>query len=443
MYHSRFPHSAIILRSRYTFEARDTRHQMYTSGIIGCLVLLYGPYAIAAVLVMLRQKPQLVVVWLMSALCSVASLILVGVLYAAVQARTTGSGAALPAVLVLLQLLLQLPLRFAVFALWQFVQRQLRHERQVMVWSSRRMTPVSCAVGLGFGFTSMLVTGGLMLDATRQFAHYTPGAAAYNLDVCPQLPVLLQTSLQSFLLTLCHASWGVSTGQPALALREFGVRAYFTDLWRRIGPSSGVTAIIVSENDLLNSNGGSDSFREFAAPHRPVQLPAAAEKQPAVHGTPDEDEPLPAHGHTPRTREEHESSDEATAGPVAAVSSGGVDDTDADPPRPSQVLAASTATGSGQPRRLVRVRPYQGIIPADTVLTEHLDVAFASIVLTLVFQILFSCLSLFHAGAFSNARMSEVATRGCVVSLPLQLVITMLSVLWALWIAREEHVKLD
>lgn len=128
-------------------------------------------------------------------------------------------------------------------------------------------------------------------------------------------------------------------------------------------------------------------------------------------------------GHRECTREEAEA---ATESPSTSTHTA--------PAAPVQIRPAGTPSPAEQTNR---------ILPADSILSGHPNVAFVSLVAVFVCQLLFASLSLVHRNAFDHTLMREVASRGCVVSLPLQLVLTTTAVLWALWIVRVEHVKLD
>ncbi|CCW65274.1 unnamed protein product [Phytomonas sp. EM1] len=405
---------------------------------------------------MWRRNPQLMPIVLSGACAAILSLFIVTVLFEGLRAICSLASwtSTLAAVVVCTQVVVQFLLKVAVSWGWVVIQYRLRKENQVLVWSECRFAPVSGAVGLGFGMTATWATGGVLFDAFRQLPHFSERAAAYDLDACPQLPLLVHSSLQCAMLTLCHVSWGIMTGQPAAALAQQGVRSYLRGLRRRLRPlyvpmrAVNVVDVTLEVDGGLHDAEQSENAREDAETNLGTEdsMSAVVADVAGTKSTPEalttDLPPLMREEVEGGLRDRVESQERAPTmrpreGAPAHPLNVGLKQTVA-----ATVGTTSDAATAANPFESSLYR-YNGIIPMDTIFLSHLDFAFSSLVSAFILQTVFSMMSIVHSGALDIATGAEVTTRGCVVSLPIQLVVLTVSVLWALWTLREERVKID
>ncbi|CCW66659.1 unnamed protein product [Phytomonas sp. Hart1] len=418
---------------------------------VGCFLLLFAPYLIAFVKIE-RWSPQLITIVLSGACAGILSLVITTVLMKGLKwvCGATSWTPGLAGVVIFTQVGIQFTLKGVVIWSWVWVQERLRRERQVLVSCKCRFAPVSGALGLGFAMVSTWSTGGVLFDAYRQLSHFSPYAAAYDLDVCPQLPMLVHSSFQCAMLTLCHVSWGIMAGQPFVALAQYGVRAYLGGLRRRLRPfyvpmrevnivdirsGSDDSAPEAKQSDETIGNGGpnlgTESLMSAVATNdtKRKSIPEGLETdfqsltREEIEGASRGLEKSPEQVPKVKPREDaegHSLSVEPKEAPATASDA-----------------ATTTNIFEGPLYR------YDGVIPADTIFLLHLDFALLSLVFAFTLQVIFSMISISHSGALDVATYVEVPTRGCVVSLPIQIVVLTVSVLWALWTLREEMMNID
>lgn len=250
--------SVLSTRSLYT-------SSMFILARSACAILLYGPYCIVGYAT-IRKHPQLFLIWLFSVIWAyvttywMTSLLYVSILpkgdsfelslysrstddltatwdpwCSAVRSYKLSSFSSSPDRTQLIKItifvfeqLMQFSSKTILFFLILHINSCLRRNKQMLLVSYYRFVPVGATVGLGYAGASLLLTSGTLLDADVQLAglqtkgHFFPALAsspslwntarsvtAYDLHVCPQLPVVVHRSLQSFLYSIGNMLWGI------------------------------------------------------------------------------------------------------------------------------------------------------------------------------------------------------------------------------------------
>jgi hypothetical protein len=239
-----------------------------------------------------------------------------------------------------------------------------------------RLTHLGVAVGVGFGLTQLLTgPAGTLAAYSYQFVSDS-GDVAFNPSACVGMDALAHAGLQAFLLYTCQVCWSVLVVLLGL-----------------VPPSTATAA-------PANVDGG------HAAPAPSPADASQREMQTA-----------------PRL--------------AAALSSEGVDD---DQKVKTPLIAArkngsgATTTSRGRPKRVVLLVTRAAIrLPLTS---SHRESAALAAVATL--HVLFVCFSFLNSGAVDRSTMQADTLRGCGVSLPLQAIVTALSLSCAVWAAGRE-----
>ncbi|RNF08415.1 uncharacterized protein Tco025E_07181 [Trypanosoma conorhini] len=399
---------------------------MYLVGILGCCILLYGPLLIAAAVVLARH-PQLLPLVLAAAFVALLSPFLTGLLYLAIKR------ASLAPLFIVVSVTVSEVLRVWLLLIFYRVELLTRRHGQLLAFSPMRFALVSAAVGYGFGAVSAMRGAGTLLDSTRRLTFYTRGTTAYDLGLCPRLPLLMHSTLQSFMLLLCQVAWGVMTGQAVAALQE---PRQPRRGWRRLlclcgGSAYDRAAVVVDqlepcpdtpstpmEGDVPPRSPGA----EKTPPPPPSLAPLCMEEEP----------PAPAfHERVQRTQREEEAADgEADDAKMAEGYLG---------PLPAPVVATNDGGGS-QPLLSPQERPPTPL-PEPTLLYKTPLLAVASLGAAFLLHLGFALASLLNLAAHNVGRRGEGSLRGCVVSLPLQATITAASLLWMAALIRLERAR--
>lgn len=229
---------------------------------VGCAIILYIPYCLIGSAI-IQKKPQLFHIWLLSVIWAYCTVYwITSLLYMSIrpnegsEARQVDStiprGAmntwdpwcstfsslsthsqpfyqrwhlVMVTVFVFHQLV-QFVSKTVLFLLLLRFNTYLRGERQVLLISSYRFAPVGATVGLGYAAVSLVLSGGYFLDADIQLSgidmkrHFfsalfsshsswsvSRSVVGYDLHICPQLPLVVYRSLQSFLYSIASMFW--------------------------------------------------------------------------------------------------------------------------------------------------------------------------------------------------------------------------------------------
>lgn len=249
---------------------------MFILGRVACALILYGPYCIVGSAIF-KSKPQLLLIWLGAVIWAyITSYWITSLLFSSIHSTNNYDG-----VPVLLggsenSVMLWMPwciapftlatkyfssfnlrvkwIKITIFVFQQIVQfcsktfffllllyfdSTLRRDNQVLLRSSFRFVPVGATVGLGFAAASLLVSSGALLDSELQLVglqskgHFFRALAsspsiwmtarsvtAYDLHVCPQLPVVVHRSIESFLFSIASMTWSIIHSSAVAAFYE-------------------------------------------------------------------------------------------------------------------------------------------------------------------------------------------------------------------------------
>eukprot|EP00796_Vickermania_ingenoplastis_P012113 gene12113-8337_t len=390
---------------------------MFPAGELGCALLLYGPYAIIGAATLARL-PQLFIIFLAALLWSYLLVYcLTALLFESIRPPTAVAWSPwctpAPPVhwLVPMQVVLWLFQQLCVFASRSLLilvllraNQWLRRDHQVLVECDFRFTPVGCAVGLGYGAASMLLSSGPLLSATRSFGAAASGVTAYDLHVCPGVPLIFFRCTQSLLYTFANAAWGIVHGIAIAALYQQGFLASSPE------------------------NGGGVPLLARASPPSRAAVPVS--KDDGAESAEPREVPPPL---APRRDGDDAALDDLPMDPA--------------PETTKKAVAPGSGRGSplyGSPRRAAAASAAPDI-PSDSVFSRYdPSVSYIALLTVCALQLLFTGITLrlrgdaASRGAFQCATRATTPNQGCMMSLPLQLVITTFSGLMALWMVRQE-----
>lgn len=518
----------------------------------GCFFLLYGPYGIVGTAV-LRRRPQLFLVWLLSVLWAYGTYWMTSLLYYSIKPlnsslspqssvsaspqwspwcsgqvqqvtsnATLSSGWVVVARVVVLWLFhqtFQFTMKTFLLILLLKINSFLRADQQLLVSSRFRFAPVGCAVGLGYGATAMLLsTAPSLLFAETALVGLSSVAktvTAYDLHTCPQMPVVVHTTLQSLLYSVANMLWGTTHGICVAALFHMGAErvgklltwaAFYQFLcptrveqeglvvqdpampistWVSVDkpPHEAAAAAPLGTNTSLPSAGvmrppltreeqegeedegvgwgggaGKEPSAEATAAYRPTTATAGSSHSVANFSR-HQGEPLVVDRRAHQGMGEGEGMEEELCCLAESVrcdseASGPVTGGEPFPPRlpewagslmgPPQDPSVHCITKSGGNNMTAGQQSLLFFIPEDSSFIRHHPI-FLLMILGILFllQLLFTGLTLRlqsgeDRGAYSCSQRLILPNRGCVFSLPLQLVITTFSLLGTLRMTQME-----
>ncbi|KAH9598248.1 hypothetical protein LSM04_008615 [Trypanosoma melophagium] len=420
---------------------------MYLSGIIGSFLLLYAPLVICGVASAV-YKPQLLVVALFGAGASLLSFLITGLFYNILLSlfpSYTNTSLFLATVVVIVHVAAAGALRVYLFTGLLRVEGYARVFGQLLNASPLRFAFVAVAAGCGFGALSALRGAGTLMDATRRLTFYTAGTTAYNMRICPQLPLLLHSTLQAFLMLFAQIAWAVMTGQAIAALQEVPVK----EAWRMFIRSccfccrqqtSCVEDIVLESSDdvfYMPLRPASPDVGEMISAVKSTESTGVVEYVDSVRQTrksthsPQRETEVP-HGTQSETIPSLEEGREREV-----VEGKGSEFTQSNEEELLETIKRTTqetekeeaVTGSASVNNEEELPP-QLLLPKRTLLVETPSIALASLIASILLHLLFALASLLNRGAYNDETHEEVPLRGCAVSLPFQAFITAVSLIW-------------
>ncbi|EKF30451.1 hypothetical protein MOQ_005738 [Trypanosoma cruzi marinkellei] len=395
---------------------------MHFTGMLGCGLLLYAPLLIAS-FAAISTHPQLLLLALSVVLVALVGPVINGFLYLAIKP------VALVPFLIFIDVTVTEFLRVLLLFTLYRVESVTRRCGQLLAASPMRFALVSATVGCGFGAVSALRGAGTLFDSTQRMTFYTRGTTAYNLNVCPRLPLLIHSTLQAFLLLLCQVAWGVMTGQAVTTLQKLQQPQ---KAWRRFllfyrVNISKKRLLVVDELEPLR--GTPDTQMDVDTP---PQQEKGEEAPPFVTSISEDEEP-----HRVCSREGVDTTEQQEK------EGGGENET-----RGEFVCFIKTPTvamkddGGSEP--LLPPREQEEMqLPEPTLLHTKPLLAVASLLAPFLLHLLFAMFSLFNSGAYDEVRQKDVPRRGCVMSLPLQASVTAVSLVWMAGIIHVERTRVN
>ncbi|ESL09259.1 hypothetical protein TRSC58_03024 [Trypanosoma rangeli SC58] len=402
---------------------------MHWIGIVGCCILIYGPLVIASVAA-LATHPQLLLLALSALLVALLGSFITALLFLATKR------APLAPLLVVVSVTVTGVLRVGLLFVLYRAESLARSYGQLLASSPMRFALVSAAVGCSFGAVSAMRGTGTLLDSTQRLKFYTKGTTTYDMNVCPRLPLLMHSALQSFMLLLCQVAWAVMTGQAvaALQLLRQPQRAWRQLLYFCGGNTSGGTAAVLDALEPCSD-----------APDTPMEAdispqPETAEQappSPSPLASPCVEGELPATSFCERVQrtereakeEEEEKEEERDAKRAEKYL------------HPASSLTVEPNHSAGFEPLLSQQEKQPVSLPEPTLLYKHPLLAVASLSAAFVLHLLFALASLLNLAARNAGTRSGAPPRGCVVSLPLQATITLVSLLWMAALIRLERAR--
>ncbi|KAG5509817.1 hypothetical protein JKF63_07462 [Porcisia hertigi] len=429
--------------------------------LVLCTIVLYAPHTVLAG-VGLRWQPMLIVVGLLSSLVAFLPLFMTGLMFQALHWASVSDVATATWVVVTHFLLLNAA-RVGVLHVCLRLQRHGWDHGCLLVCSRFPLVTLSIAVGAGFAATSLLVSGGALLAEAWAVAgvltssKYTPSSSsdvAQGVDLiassgsCAELPRFAQACFQQTFFTCGQVAWTVMMGQayaalwpPCAAKDLLGHNMSGDDTEGITGGGSAATPRVLRS--------GLEDARLAVTEH----LPGAEEWQQPLGGSELETVVCSARkvclhtGVVSVPREEAEANQRVTGGAVHSESDhAGADPTPAATPSRSELMGCPTAEKCEQmtfsPSSSSEVA---GCLVADSVLAQRLPTAVITGTAALALHAAFILLPLAamdstFGSARNTATPSSVSQRSvCIVSVPLQCVVTIVSVVWGLWIVHLER----
>lgn len=246
---------------------------MFFLARVGCVLILYGPYFIVGSAIF-KSKPQLLLIWLGTVIWAyVTAYWMTSLLFSSIYSIKINdvepvlSGKSdnsnmlwMPwciapftftpkyfsffnfrvkwtkITIFIFQQTIQFGSKTFLFLLLLYFDSALRRDNQVLLRSSFRFVPVGATVGLGFAAASLLVSSGFLLDSELQLVglqstgNFFPSimsspsywmaarsVTAYDFFVCPQLPVVIHRSIESFLFSIASMTWSIIHSSAVVA----------------------------------------------------------------------------------------------------------------------------------------------------------------------------------------------------------------------------------
>ncbi|KPI86361.1 hypothetical protein ABL78_4587 [Leptomonas seymouri] len=463
-----------------------------------CTVVLYSPHCLLCAIA-LAWQPALIVIGLLSSFTAVGPLVLSGALFRLMRWCGASSDAAVAACLLISHFVLQSAARALALHGCLQLQRLGWAKGWLLVRSRVPLVSLSIAVGAGFSCTSLLVGGGALLAEAWASRLAIPmsaaqmNASAAKLDYllssnanCAPLPRLVQAAFQQLFFTCGQVAWTVMLGQAYAAAspralvesteglaeglrRDEGQRAAAGPVTREealscardndgsahtAAPDAARLRLVMARAThacLMQDDGmclphteapGKDEGRETPGPthalkslRRSSLVEARSEAQLEVltsrnavagEGLAPPSRTFAGEG---RQREELEEANRETLADADALA----------PKQLSSTQCSRTATAVQlRPASVSSLHsPVASGLVAESVLTHRQPAALLTGLAALGLHLLFVLLPL---TALSSAASAETSRRsGCSAYIPLQCLVTLISVAWGLWIVHCER----
>lgn len=466
---------------------------MALSTLLFCTVVLYAPHCLLFVVALLWQ-PILVVLSLFSCFFAFVPQVLTGVLFRFLQlCRVTASTTTASWLLVVL-FLFQNATRAAVLLHCLRLQRLGLARGWLLVRSRVPLVSLSIAIGAGFALTSLFMSGGALLaqawtaqltiptDAAQMNATATTLAELFAPSAsCAQLPQLVLLVFQQTFFTCGQVAWTVMLGQVCAAFAPDVEESTLESEGGMDGAEAGPGGLSHnSEHEATrNSSSSGNAIRVEAAQSVVAYLTSLEESCPRLVDTADNtnsegevaaEAPLLPRGHLaiprmPSTerrqrltaidasrplqqshggekyqREEVEAralvSDSLPSGIATTFTANRATDAY------EMETQSSHATAAPKEPSALPPSPYSPVVSGlvvESVLAQRQHAAILTSVAALGLHLLFVLLPL---SAFSQSSVSgddDASHRGCSVYVFTQCLVTLASVVWALWIVQCER----
>ncbi|KAK7197626.1 hypothetical protein NESM_000713600 [Novymonas esmeraldas] len=378
-----------------------------------CTGVLYAPHVVLGSLALLWQ-PMLLIVGLLAAFVALLPLVATGIVY---QALRWGGAAdvTVAACVVVAQYVFSNVARVGVLHVCVHLQRLGWRHGWLLVRSRYPLVPLSIAVGAGFAAASLLVSGGALLAEAWGLSSVAvvdqrggDGSPLRLHGTCAQLPRLVQLSFQQTFFSCGQVAWTAMLGQAYAALCP-----------RHTAESTQADADGAVPRDAAHTSPTTGGMAAEGPVMRDVAKLLQAE--PLVHAP-----TAPATGQ-PMSREE------AEAGGGVRTSSGEAD-SGVDLAAVGKQLSVPTPLLSSTAAALASVHV------ADSVLSQRRAAAVLTGAAALLLHLLFT---LPPVTAVSASHAATATTGGgsaaCLVHVPLQCAVTLVSVVWGLWVVQCER----
>lgn len=448
---------------------------------IACLLLLYAPFTFVGAAVV-RSKPQFIIAFLVAILWSfVSSYAITSLIYAFTLPNRSRNIAQEPqtwvprcseaggqwqwavardALVWITQNILVIVSKSSLLAFFLYMNEVLKADNQAIDASQYRIVALSACIALGYSAASSVLSGGLLLDAqlkvtseahAMKFSSYAATPVAYDLHVCPQLPVVVHRSFESFLFSLSTLAWFIVHGLTVAALVDKGIRSALRDIFQH---SEGL-------NRRRADGTPCDIEERLCDNRRKMEISVDANKGPVYEREEScvsrvlRHSPSPSAKHSSSASTESREDREAGEGEEPAVGYmtesmrffNNEDYLDLELQKPSSCSSA-VVVDETKLKRLDEVFGPGNAAPRTAEYTytyHHFRTAFFLSCIVALLQLVFTGLTLRlrqgnrNRGSYDCAALAVVPNQGCAMSLPLQLVITVFSIIIALWMTRMEY----
>ncbi|KAG5510192.1 hypothetical protein GH5_08298 [Leishmania sp. Ghana 2012 LV757] len=442
--------------------------------LVLCTSVLYAPHAVLCGLALLWQ-PMLMVMSLVASFVAFVPFVVTGVVFQTL--RWADIGVVTHAVwVVAIHFVLQNIARVGALHVCLRLQRLGLRHGLLLVRSCFPLVPLSIAVGAGFAASSLLVSGGALLSeawgvgsrlsdngrasATSTVARQEIGIFASSGN-CARLPLIVQSCFQQTFFSCGQVAWTVMMGQAYAALYPQNAAEDLLGHTVRANDADDAAAISVETSTEAEEDGSAPAARALRAKEETVRQDAAEllladgdfvpvlrdnKRETAVH--------IARRGHAstgaqPMPREEAAVNQPVPCNTVDSESCGAGTLTDTAPsvaPFISEATRAPTvAQRRGMPASASPVAAAARWRVAGSVLEQQLPTAALTGAAALVLHLVFVLLPLTEVVADSaSAQNMSIPFSGrgssrCLVSIPLQCAVTLVSVVWGLWIVELER----
>lgn len=449
-------------------------------GLLFCTVVLYTPHGLLCAIALLWQ-PILIIISLLSSVTALAPLVVCGLFLRVLQLLGVTSDTTLAAWVLVTHFLLQNITRVAVLHECLLLQRLGWSKGWLLVRSRVPLVALSIAVGAGFAATSLFVSGGALLAEGWTARMTTPGGTAQREAIaatladlfapspsCAQLSRLVHASFQQTFLTCGQVAWTVMLGQAYAAAYPQAVEELERDQestaeaprsTNNQGTRGEASQPAEMQHDVVVSDamragraraarGREELTRLLGEDETYLPLITTAESAEAkqqkvciaessrVHArTPEEAAQSTsvvapamasaAAGSTAHHREEREAAGAQISTPAAAAGAAGR--TDAPYAAKTKDLIAPASTPHS---------PLVAGLVVESVLAQRQPAALLTGLAALGLHLLYVVLSLSALPLTSAVTPSQ---GGCSALIPLQCLVTIVSVVWGLWIVHCER----
>ncbi|CAJ1006443.1 hypothetical protein Q4I28_001758 [Leishmania naiffi] len=438
-----------------------------------CISLLYAPHIVLCGLALLWQ-PILLVISLLASFVAFLPLVITGLVFQAL--RWTGTAdVSTAAGVVVTHFVLQNVARVGALNLCLRAQRLGWHHGCLLVRSRFPLVPLSIAIGAGFAATSLLASGGVLLAEAwgvgrglSEGGHTasTSTAAAQELDFlassgsCARLPRLVQSCFQQTFFSCGQVAWTVMMGQAYAALWPRDVAVGLSGHTTCANGADEPATLRVEIAAETEEHGSAPTPWALRAEETLRQdfaglLMADEEYAPVVTDHMPETAAYSwSSGHAsstarPKPREEAEVNQYLPCSTVGSESgdAGAVVDTapSATPPMREATRSSTVRKHQNTPSSPSPLAGVAGWLVADSVLAQRLPTAVLTGTAALVLHLVFVLPPLTAMAADSaSARntlipSSDKRSNSCLVGVSLQCIVTIVSLVWGLWIIELER----